>query len=81
MYSSLFWLIVQSRLCILMLMLHQVVHEPCLGKPALTLNSCLWEVKTTALPSRMMLRIAVHRKRREWGSIPVVGSSYIHLQS
>lgn len=37
--------------------------------------SCLWEVRTTALPSLMMLTMVFHSMRRAWGSIPVVGSS------
>lgn len=35
----------------------------------------LCDVSTTALPSWMTLMMAFQRKRREWGSIPVVGSS------
>lgn len=37
--------------------------------------SCLWEVRTTALPSLMMLMMVFHSMRRAWGSMPVVGSS------
>lgn len=37
--------------------------------------SCLWEVRTTALPSLMRLTMVFHSMRRAWGSIPVVGSS------
>lgn len=37
--------------------------------------SCLWEVRTTALPSLMMPMIVFHSMRRAWGSMPVVGSS------
>lgn len=37
--------------------------------------SCLWDVRTTALPSLMMLTMVFHNMRRAWGSIPVVGSS------
>lgn len=40
--------------------------------------SNLWDVSTTARPSWRMLKMAFHRKRREWGSIPVVGSSLTH---
>lgn len=38
-------------------------------------TSHLCDVSTTALPSWRTLSMAFHRKRREWGSIPVVGSS------
>lgn len=37
--------------------------------------SCLWDVRTTALPSLMMPMIVFHSMRRAWGSMPVVGSS------
>lgn len=37
----------------------------------------LWEVRTTDLPSLMILKAQFQRKRRALGSIPVVGSSYI----
>lgn len=37
--------------------------------------SCLWEVRTTALPSLMMPMMVFHSMRRAWGSMPVVGSS------
>lgn len=37
--------------------------------------SCLWDVRTTALPSLMMLTMVFHSMRRAWGSMPVVGSS------
>lgn len=36
---------------------------------------CLWDVRTTALPSLMMLTMEFHSMRRAWGSMPVVGSS------
>lgn len=42
----------------------------------LNASAHLWEVRTTARPSLITLRMAVHKKRREWGSIPVVGSSW-----
>ena len=38
-------------------------------------NSCLWDVRTTALPSLMTLMMVFHSMRRAWGSMPVVGSS------
>lgn len=41
-----------------------------------TLKSDLCEVKMTERPSLMISRIRFHRKRRAWGSIPVVGSSW-----
>jgi hypothetical protein len=36
----------------------------------------LWEVRTTALPSLMTLRMQFHRNLLALGSMPVVGSSY-----
>ena len=41
-------------------------------------SSMLWEVRMTDLwPSLTMESRQSHRKRREWGSIPVVGSSWV----
>lgn len=36
----------------------------------------LCDVRTTARPSLITLTMEFHRRRRDWGSIPVVGSSW-----
>lgn len=55
----------------------RAVEDSCLPPaPPQSLGiSCLWDVRTTALPSRMMLTMVFHSMRRAWGSMPVVGSS------